>query len=87
MNTTLKNPNVTYVFTHKTMLEALGEWEQEQIKSYPNQKERIQITVLAMQHFLRSSQVKDHKMIISGNPENFELKMPASWKFDNTEEE
>lgn len=66
------------------MLEALEDWEQEQIENYPHQSERIQITVVAMQHFLRSSQIKDHKMIISGEPENFALKMPSSWKA-NTE--
>ncbi len=76
------------------MIEALEEWEQEQIENYPHQAERIQTTVVAMQHFLRSSQIKDHKMIISGEPEKFEIKMPSSWKeeagagnsADNTDE-
>jgi len=70
--------NTTYVFSHTTLLEALQEWEQEQIESYPKQEERIKITVVAMQHFLRSEQVKNHKMILSGNPDDIEIKMPAS---------
>ena len=72
--------NTTYVFSHSTFLQALEEWEAEQIKAYPKQKERIQITVLAMQDFLQSEQVKAHKMILSGNPENHEIKMPLSLK-------
>ena len=71
--------NTTYVFSHTTLLEALKEWETEQIENYPHQSEKIQTTVVAMQHFLRSQQVKDHKMFISGEPENFDIKMPASW--------
>ena len=68
--------NVTYVFSHTTLLEALSEWEKEQLESFPKQKERIQTTVVAMQHFLRSQQVKDHKMIMSGDPESFEIEFP-----------
>ncbi len=74
MNDPLKN--VTYVFSHTTLLEALKEWEEEQIKQYPHQKERIQTTVVAMQHFFRSQQVVDHKMIVSGDPNNFDIVMP-----------
>lgn len=70
--------NITYIFSHTTLLEALKEWEQEQIEHYPNQQERIQTTVVAMQHFLRSQQVFDHKMIMSGNPEDFVIEMPDS---------
>lgn len=73
------NLNATYVFTHQTFLDALNEWENDQVKNYPKQAERIQITVLAMQHFLQSQQVKDHKMIISGEPENFDIKIPSTW--------
>ncbi len=72
--------NTTYVFSHSTLLQALEEWETEQIKEFPKQKERIQITVVAMQHFLQSEQVRDHKMILSGNPEEADIKMPASLK-------
>ncbi len=79
----MNEPNATYIFNWSTMLEALEDWEQEQVKNYPHQSERIQITVVAMQHFLRSSQIKDHKMIISGEPEKFELKMPSSWSMDD----
>lgn len=71
--------NTTYVFSHTTFLTALEEWETEQIENYPHQEERVQTTVVAMQHFLRSQQVKDHKMFISGEPENVEIKIPASW--------
>jgi hypothetical protein len=70
--------NVTYVFSHNTLLAALKEWEKEQIEHYPNQKERIQITVVAMQHFLRSQQVMDHKMIMNGDPKDFVIEMPES---------
>ena len=70
--------NVTYVFSHTTFLKALKDWEKEQIEHFPNQKERIQITTVAMQYFLRSQQVKDHKMIISGDPEDFIIEMPDS---------
>jgi hypothetical protein len=74
-----KNPaNVTYVFSHTTLIEALKEWELEQVEHYPQQEERIQIAVLAMQHFLRSHQVKDHKMIVSGEPNDFVIEMPVS---------
>ena len=73
-----KLTNVTYVFSHKTLLEALKEWELEQIEHYPNQEERIQIATVAMQHFLRSQQVKDHKMIVSGEPNDFVIEMPVS---------
>ena len=68
-----KNLNTTYVFTHQTFLDALSEWEKDQIESYPQQTERIQITVLAMQDFLQSQQVKDHKMTISHKPEDLEF--------------
>jgi len=74
----IDNNNVTYVFSHSTLLEALQEWEQEQIQNFPKQEERIQITVVAMQHFLRSEQVKNHKMILSGNPDDIEIEMPSS---------
>ncbi len=70
--------NITYVFSHTTLLEALSDWEADQIEHYPHQAERIQITVVAMQHFLRSQQVKDHKMIVSGEPNDFVLKFPKS---------
>ncbi len=70
--------NVTYVFSHTTLLEALKEWELEQIEHYPKQEERIQIATIAMQHFLRSQQVKDHKMIVSGEPNDFVIEMPVS---------
>ena len=70
--------NVTYVFSHTTLLEALKEWEVEQVEHYPQQEERIQIAVVAMQHFLRSHQVKDHKMIVSGEPNDFVIEMPVS---------
>ncbi len=72
--------NVTYVFSHTTLLDALKDWELEQIEHYPKQQERIQITVVAMQHFLRSQQVKDHKMIVNGDPENFVIAMPNSFE-------
>ena len=78
MDKNQNTPNVTYVFSQTTLLDALKEWEEEQIKHYPNQVERIQITVVAMQHFLRSQQVKDHKMIVSGEPENFVIDLPKS---------
>ena len=70
------NTNVTYVFSHTTLLEALEEWQQEQIKQFPHQEERIKITTIAMQYFLRSKQVLGHKMIVSGNPEDFVIEMP-----------
>ncbi len=70
------NTNVTYVFSHKTLLEALEEWQQEQIRNFPHQEERIKIAGVAMQYFLRSKQVLEHKMIVSGNPEDFVIEMP-----------
>ena len=70
--------NITYVFSRTTLLEALKEWEQEQLKNYPHQKERIQTTVVAMQHFMLSPQVVEHKMIVSGNPDEFDIVMPSS---------
>jgi len=73
-----ESTNVTYVFSQTTLLEALKEWELEQVENYPQQKERIQIAVIAMQHFLRSQQVKDHKMIVSGEPNDFVIEMPVS---------
>jgi len=72
--------NTTYVFSHSTLLQALEEWEQEQLKEFPKQKERIQITVVAMQHFLQSKQVRDHKMILSGEPKDSDIQMPSSLK-------
>lgn len=85
-----KNPsinNVTYVFTHSTLLDALKEWEKEQIEHYPHQRERIQTTVVAMQHFLRSKQVRNHKMIMSGDPHDFEIAMPRSLELENSPEQ
>lgn len=76
----MKSENPTYIFSHTTLLEALEEWELEQVKHFPQQAERIQITVLAMQHFLRSKQIKKHKMLMSGEPVNFIIKKPVSWK-------
>ncbi len=54
----MNNNNPTYIFSHTTLLEALKEWELEQVEAFPHQAEKIQITVVAMQHFLRSKQVK-----------------------------
>jgi len=71
-----KTRNVTYVFSYTTLLEALNEWQEEQIAAYPHQEERIKTTTVAMQYFLRSKQVLDHKMIVSGNPEDFVIQMP-----------
>ncbi len=82
MNESDNPKNVTYVFSHTTLLEALKEWELEQVEHYPKQQERIQIAAVAMQHFLRSQQVKDHKMIVSGEPNDFVIEMPVSI-FDN----
>lgn len=73
-----ESTNITYVFSHTTLLEALKEWELEQVEHYPHQEERIQIATVAMQHFLRSQQVKDHKMIVSGEPNDFVIEMPVS---------
>jgi len=75
--------NTTYVFSHSTLLEALEAWEAEQLKAFPKQKERIQITVVAMQHFLQSEQVKKHKMILSGEPKDNAIKMPSSLKYSD----
>ncbi len=78
-NTNVSNAtNITYVFSHTTMLEALKEWQTEQIEHFPHQAERINITVVAMQHFLRSQHVKDHKMIVSGEPKDFVIEYPKS---------
>lgn len=70
--------NVTYVFSHTTFLEALSEWQAEQIERYPHQKEKIQTTSVAMQYFMRSQQVKEHKMVMSGDPEDFAIDMPEN---------
>lgn len=70
--------NTTYVFSYTTLIEALKEWEIEQIDAYPEQKEKIQTTVVAMQYFLRSENIKKHKMILSGNPDDFDIEMPDS---------
>ncbi len=78
MTNSVNITNVTYVFSHTTLLEALKEWELEQVEHYPNQEERIQITTVAMQHFFRSQQVKDHKMIVSGEPNDIVIEMPVS---------
>lgn len=73
----MKSPNnITYVFSHTTLLDALKEWEKEQIENYPHQEERIKTTTVAMQYFMHSQQVKDHKMIVSGDPNDFEIEMP-----------
>ena len=83
----MKNENnITYVFSHSTLLEALQEWELEQIEYFPQQAERIQITVVALQHFLRSQQVKDHKMIVSGEDNDFVIDFPKSILEQNSEE-
>ena len=76
------NTNVTYVFSHKTLLEALEEWQKEQIRNFPQQEERIKIAGVAMQYFLRSKQVLEHKMIVSGNPEDFVIEMPDLEKLE-----
>jgi hypothetical protein len=78
MTKPINTTNVTYVFSHTTLLEALKEWELEQVKHYPLQEERIQIATVAMQYFLRSQQVRDHKMIVSGEPNDIEIVMPVS---------
>lgn len=77
--TTSENPifnNVTYIFSYTTLMDALKEWQDEQIRHFPHQKERIQTTVVAMQHFMRSPQVRKYKMIMSGEPENFVIELP-----------
>ena len=75
--------NTTYVFSHTTMIEALKEWESEQIDAYPKQKEKIQTTVVAMQHFLRSDNIKNHKMILSGNPDDNDIVVPTALEKTN----
>ena len=73
-----QSKNITYVFSHSTLLSALNDWEDAQIKAYPHQKERIQTTVIAMQHFLQSPQVQEHKMIMSGETNEVDIQFPQS---------
>ena len=39
------------------MLAALEDWKAKQINAYPHQRERIEITVLAMQDFLSDDEI------------------------------
>ena len=79
--------NMTYVFSHSTFMDALKEWEQTQLDHYPHQQERIQTTVVAMQDFMLSPEVVKHKMIVSGNPDDFEIVMPDRESSEKTDQE
>ena len=43
-----------WIFDENRLKEALESYEQAAIKAYPNQEEKIRITVMAMQDFLHS---------------------------------
>jgi hypothetical protein len=68
--------NCTFVYSHTTFLETLDRWQKEQIKAFPHRETDIKVCVMGIQHFMRSSQVKDAKMIVSGDIDTFEIKMP-----------
>lgn len=54
-----------YAFQLSTFRQALDDWKQEQIAAYPQQNELIETVALAMEDFMQSKQVLNHKMVIS----------------------
>lgn len=44
---------------------ALERWTREQLDAYPHQKEKIELTVLAMRDFLDSQVVRELKMVMT----------------------
>ena len=81
--TNVTNKDAVYAFSHSTLLKALAEWEKTQIKDFPNQSEKIQTTVIAMQYFMQSAEIRDNKMLVSGDNSDFIIEKPVTldkWK-------
>ena len=58
-----------FAFSHDAMLAALEDWKAKQISAYPHQRERILITVLAMQDFLSDDEImRKHKLLTGTSP-------------------
>ena len=72
------NENVTYVFSSSTLKKALNDWKKEQIQQFPHRKDLIELTCISIAYFMRSQHVIDGKMVMSGEPENFQIEMPES---------
>lgn len=58
-----------FAFSHDAVLAALEDWKAEQISAYPHQRERIEITVLAMLDFLSDDKImRKHKLLTGTSP-------------------
>ena len=58
-----------FAFSHDAVLAALEDWKAKQISAYPHQRERIEITVLAMQDFLSDDEImRKHKLLTGTSP-------------------
>jgi hypothetical protein len=69
--------NPIYAFSFETFLKSLNDWELEQVEAFPHRKTEIHTVYLAMQDFMLSENIKNHKMLVSGTLENIELKYPG----------
>ena len=67
-----------FAFSHNAVLAALEDWKAKQINAYPHQRERIEITVLAMQDFLSDDEImRKHKLLTGTSPTIVPVSNPA----------
>ncbi len=58
------NQDPIFAFQYSTLQQALESWKAEQIAAYPHQAELIETVVAAMQDFMTSDHVRNHKMLV-----------------------
>jgi hypothetical protein len=56
-----------YVFSEETLDQALEAWKTRQIEENPNNREKIETTVVAMGWFFNSAEVEQRKMIMTAD--------------------
>lgn len=58
-----------FAFDEPALLRALDTWKAKQLAAYPHQKDRIEVTVLAMRDFFGDEEVlRHHKLVIGSSP-------------------
>ncbi len=63
------NNDPIFAFQYSTFLQALDSWKKEQLAAYPHREELIETVALAMQDFMCSRHVHDHKMVVESPAE------------------
>lgn len=70
-----------FAFCQGALLAALEEWKAKQLAAYPHQRERIEITVLAMQDFLGDDAIlRKHKLLTGTSPKVEQQTAEPAWE-------